>query len=105
MSSPSDATADGPPGLSQKGSVARLSLRGIEKSFDTNVVLSGIDLDVNDGELVALLGENGAGKSTLSSIIAGLYPPSAGSMSWEGQPYAPSRPGEATEAGIVLIHQ
>jgi len=69
------------------------------------VVLSGIDLDVYEGEIVALLGENGAGKSTMSSIIAGLYPPSAGTMTWEGRPYAPSRPGEAIEAGIGLIHQ
>ena len=83
----------------------RLSLRGIEKSFDTNVVLSGIDLDVYEGELVALLGENGAGKSTMSSIIAGLFPPSTGTMTWDGQPYAPTRPGEAIETGIGLIHQ
>jgi ribose transport system ATP-binding protein len=85
--------------------VPRLSLRGIEKSFDTNVVLSGIDLEVYEGEVVALLGENGAGKSTMSSIIAGLFPPSTGTMTWEGQPYAPTRPGEAIEAGIGLIHQ
>jgi len=85
--------------------VPRLSLRGIEKSFDTNVVLSGIDLDVYEGELVALLGENGAGKSTMSSIIAGLFPPSTGTMTWEGQPYAPTRPGEAIETGVGLIHQ
>jgi ribose transport system ATP-binding protein len=85
--------------------VPRLSLRGIAKSFDTNVVLSGIDLDVYEGEVVALLGENGAGKSTLSSIIAGLFPPSAGTMTWESQPYAPTRPGEAIEAGLGLIHQ
>ena len=83
----------------------RLSLRGIAKSFDTNLVLSGIDLDVYEGELVALLGENGAGKSTMSSIIAGLYPPSSGTMTWEGQPYAPTRPGEASETGVGLIHQ
>jgi ribose transport system ATP-binding protein len=89
----------------QREAVPRLSLRGIEKSFDTNVVLSGIDLDVYQGELVALLGENGAGKSTMSSIIAGLFPPSAGTMTWEGRPYAPGRPGEAIEAGIGLIHQ
>src|SRR5690349_11723402 len=89
-----------------KGETApRLSLRGIAKSFDTNVVLSGIDLDVYEGEVVALLGENGAGKSTLSSIIAGLFPPSAGTMTWESQPYAPTRPGEAIEAGLGLIHQ
>jgi ribose transport system ATP-binding protein len=85
--------------------VPRLSLRGIAKSFDTNLVLSGIDLEVYEGELVALLGENGAGKSTMSSIIAGLYPPSSGTMIWEGQPYAPTRPGEASETGIGLIHQ
>ena len=91
----------GPP----EGSVPRLSVRGIAKSFDTNQVLSGIELEVYEGEVVALLGENGAGKSTLSSIIAGLIQPSAGAMSWEGRPYAPGSPGEAIEAGIGLIHQ
>jgi ribose transport system ATP-binding protein len=105
MSSHANTVRDGTQPPSQRGAVPRLSLRGIEKSFDTNVVLSGIDLDVYEGELVALLGENGAGKSTMSSIIAGLFPPSAGTMTWEGQPYAPTRPGEAIDAGIVLIHQ
>jgi ribose transport system ATP-binding protein len=96
---------DGPRDPSQGVGIPRLSLRGIEKSFDTNVVLSGIDLDVFEGEVVALLGENGAGKSTLSSIVAGLFPPSTGTMTWEGQPYAPTRPGDASEAGVGLIHQ
>jgi ribose transport system ATP-binding protein len=106
MSSPqANADTDIPRNPSERRAVPRLSLRGIEKSFDTNVVLSGIDLDVYEGELVALLGENGAGKSTMSSIIAGLFPPSAGTMAWEGQPYAPTRPGEAIEAGVGLIHQ
>jgi ribose transport system ATP-binding protein len=105
MSSHANTAPDGPHEPSQRGAVPRLSLRGIEKSFDTNVVLSGIDLDVYEGELVALLGENGAGKSTMSSIIAGLFPPSAGTMTWESRPYAPTRPGEAIDAGIVLIHQ
>jgi ribose transport system ATP-binding protein len=105
MSSHANTVPDGPSALSKRAAGPRLSLRGIEKSFDTNVVLSGIDLDVYEGELVALLGENGAGKSTMSSIIAGLYPPSTGTMTWDGQPYAPTRPGDAIEAGIVLIHQ
>jgi len=105
MNSPSlvcnqDNTPDPP-----EGSVPRLSVRGIAKSFDTNQVLSGIELEVYEGEVVALLGENGAGKSTLSSIIAGLIQPSAGAMSWEGRPYGPGSPGEAIEAGIGLIHQ
>src|SRR6516225_11232607 len=102
MSSPqANLTPDGPRDPSQRRAVPRLSLRGIEKSFDTNVVLSGIDLDVYEGELVALLGENGAGKSTMSSIVAGLFPPSKGTMTWEGQPYAPARPGEA----IYISHR
>jgi ribose transport system ATP-binding protein len=105
MNSGPNTVPNGSDDPSQRGAVPRLSLRGIEKSFDTNVVLSGIDLDVYEGELVALLGENGAGKSTMSSIIAGIFPPSAGTMTWEGRPYAPNRPGEASEAGVGLIHQ
>jgi len=57
------------------------------------------------GEVLALLGENGAGKSTVASIIAGLVKPSAGSMAWQGAPYAPSAPVDALLAGIGLIHQ
>jgi ribose transport system ATP-binding protein len=83
----------------------RLSVRGITKSFSGNQVLTGIDLDTFPGELVALLGENGAGKSTFSSIIAGLIRPDAGTMRWNGQPYAPATPGDAIDAGVVLIHQ
>jgi ribose transport system ATP-binding protein len=105
MSPPNEnAVLDGPRDPSS-GAMPRLSLSGIAKSFDTNVVLSGIDLDVYEGEVVALLGENGAGKSTMSSIIAGLFPPSTGTMTWEGRPYAPTRPGEAIDNGIGLIHQ
>ena len=95
-----------PTGSAAKGGASpRLSARGISKSFSGNVVLTGIDLDIYPGELVALLGENGAGKSTFSSILAGLLLPDSGTMQWEGEPYAPDRPGEAIDTGIVLIHQ
>jgi ribose transport system ATP-binding protein len=92
-------------GGAAKGGAPRLSVRDISKSFSGNQVLSGIDLDIYPGELVALLGENGAGKSTFSSIIAGLIQPDAGTMQWEGRPYAPTRPGDGIDAGVVLIHQ
>jgi ribose transport system ATP-binding protein len=84
---------------------AGLTLRGIGKRFGTIRVVDGVDLDVRPGEVVALLGENGAGKSTLSSIIAGVFPPSEGTMTWNGAPYAPGSPGDAIAAGIGLIHQ
>ena len=83
----------------------RLSLRGITKAYGAVQVLHGIDLDVRQGELVALLGENGAGKSTLSSIISGLTRQDQGTMRWEGAPYAPSSPGDAIGHGLGLIHQ
>ena len=82
-----------------------LSLRGIGKRYGPNVVLSDVTLNVNPGEVLALLGENGAGKSTLSSIAAGLVTPTTGSMTWRGQPYAPQAPADALSAGIGLIHQ
>jgi ribose transport system ATP-binding protein len=105
MSSPVSNAESADKNNLSKTKVPRLSVRGIAKSFDTNQVLSGIDLDVHQGELVALLGENGAGKSTLSSIVAGLFKPSAGTMSWEGKTYEPGSPGEAIETGVGLIHQ
>ncbi|WP_225768973.1 sugar ABC transporter ATP-binding protein [Inquilinus sp. Marseille-Q2685] len=82
-----------------------LSIRGIGKAYGGITVLQDVDLDIRPGEVLALLGENGAGKSTLSSVISGLVPPSTGSMTWQGQPYAPASPGEAIAAGIGLIHQ
>ncbi|MGI0525506.1 sugar ABC transporter ATP-binding protein [Rhizobium giardinii] len=82
-----------------------LSLRGISKRYGPLEVLRNVSLDVYPGEVVALLGENGAGKSTLSGIIAGSRTPSEGTMTWQGQPYAPASPREAIDKGVVLIHQ
>ncbi len=88
-----------------EGRGVRLSVSGITKSFALVTVLHGIDCDVRDGEVVALLGENGAGKSTLSGIIAGSLQPNAGAMTFEGKPYRPANPRAAIAAGVGLIHQ
>jgi len=82
-----------------------LSLRAIEKSYGPIKVVRGVDLDIYPGEVVALLGENGAGKSTVSNIMSGTVKPSAGTMTWLGQPYAPADPRAAMDAGIGMIHQ
>jgi ribose transport system ATP-binding protein len=82
-----------------------LSIRGIGKKYGQVTVLSDVNLDVRRGEVLALLGENGAGKSTVSSIIAGLVPPTTGTLVWQGQPYAPQSPADALLSGIGLIHQ
>jgi ribose transport system ATP-binding protein len=82
-----------------------LIVKGVSKRFDATQALDSIDLEVQPGEVVALLGENGAGKSTLSNIIAGTFAPDTGTMEWRGRPYAPAEPGEAIAAGIGMIHQ
>ena len=82
-----------------------LRVSGVTKQYPGTTAVQDVDLDIFPGEVVALLGENGAGKSTLSSIIAGVTQPTTGSMTWNGNPYAPATPGEAIASGIGLIHQ
>ena len=82
-----------------------LEVKKVSKSYGTAKVLNEVSFEVRPGEVVALLGENGAGKSTISSIIAGSVNHDSGTMSWKGQDYNPSSPGNAIQKGIGLIHQ
>ncbi|RMI47189.1 ABC transporter ATP-binding protein, partial [Actinomadura harenae] len=78
---------------------ALLTVRGLTKSFagaDGELpVLSGIDLTVRDGEIVALLGKSGSGKSTLLRCLAGLIPPTEGSVAYRGEVLTGENPGTA----------
>ena len=80
-------------------------VKKVSKSYGTAKVLNEVSFEVRPGEVVALLGENGAGKSTISSIIAGSVNHDSGTMTWKGQDYNPSSPGNAIQKGIGLIHQ
>ncbi|HEX7771566.1 MAG TPA: ATP-binding cassette domain-containing protein, partial [Pyrinomonadaceae bacterium] len=82
-----------------------LKLSKISKSFGPTVALDGVDLELRQGEVHALIGENGAGKSTLMNIIAGSLQPDQGTMAINGKPYAPSNPLDARTRGLSLIHQ
>src|SRR5690242_5946590 len=64
---------------------AVIKIRGLEKSFGTNKVLRGIDLDVHRGENVVVLGRSGTGKSVLIKIISGLLKPDSGTVTVLGQ--------------------
>lgn len=82
--------------------MARLGLQGIRKSFDKTEVLKGINLEVEDGEFMSLVGASGCGKSTLLRIIAGLESPDAGSVSIDGRPADEANP---KERNIAMVFQ
>ena len=82
-----------------------LRMEGITKSFPGVKALSGVSLEVHEGEVLALLGENGAGKSTLIKIIAGVQPQDSGRMEFNGQEVRFTDPMEAKAAGVSVVYQ
>lgn len=82
-----------------------LSVRDIYKSFSRNQVLKGINLEVCQGEVLALIGGNGAGKSTLMKIIMRIYEQDQGDIYFNNKKVASSKPLEAMECGMYLVPQ
>ncbi len=82
-----------------------LDCRGIVKSFPGVQALRGVDFMVRAGQVHGLVGENGAGKSTLTKVLAGLYPPDAGTLALDGKPLSLRGTDEALAHGIVTVHQ
>ena len=82
---------------------ALLQLRGLRGGYGRAEVLRGIDLDVQHGEIVALLGSNGAGKSTLNNIVSGVVPASAGTVIFDGQDITNRHYREVVKAGLIQV--
>ena len=82
-----------------------LEVRGVTKRFPGVVALSGVDLQVREGEVVALIGENGAGKSTLMKILAGVQSADEGELLIGGEVKQFTGVHDAQKAGVALIHQ
>ena len=82
-----------------------LKLNGITKNFGGIHALAGVDLKLERGQVLGLMGDNGAGKSTLIKIIAGSYPATSGTISLDNKIVTFGRPREARDAGIEMVHQ
>ena len=82
-----------------------LEMKGIVKSFGPVKALKGVDLDLRAGEVHALMGENGAGKSTLMKVLTGIHDANEGTIHYNGKQVAYSKPKDAMEDGIVIVHQ
>jgi simple sugar transport system ATP-binding protein len=83
----------------------KLELRGITKRFPGVVANDNVNLTLNTGEVLSLIGENGAGKSTLMSVLYGMYKPDEGDILLDGSPKVFSSPADAIAAGIGMVHQ
>ncbi len=82
-----------------------LELKGITKRFPGVLANDHIDLTLNEGEVLALLGENGAGKSTLMNVLYGLYAPDEGEIYVRGKKVEIHGPNDAIALGIGMVHQ
>ena len=85
--------------------MALLELKGIAKHFGAIEALKGVDLAMDEGEVVGLMGDNGAGKSTLVKVIAGNFRPSEGEIRIGGEVKHFHKPVDARAEGIEVVYQ
>jgi ABC-type sugar transport system ATPase subunit len=82
-----------------------VSVRGLSKSFGHVRALQAVDLDIRQGEVLAIVGDNGAGKSTLTKILSGVFPPDRGEIHVGGQLVRIANPHHARDLGIATVFQ
>jgi simple sugar transport system ATP-binding protein len=85
--------------------MALLELQGVAKHFGAIEALKGVDLTIEPGDVMGLMGDNGAGKSTLVKIIAGNFPPSEGEIRLGGKTCHFHKPVDARAEGIEVVYQ
>jgi ABC-type uncharacterized transport system ATPase subunit len=82
-----------------------VEMRGVVKRFGSMTALRDVDLELNPGEIHALLGENGAGKSTLMHVLSGSIRADRGEIRMDGKPVRMDSPRAARRHGVAMVHQ
>jgi len=82
-----------------------IEMRGITKTFGSVVANNNININLRQGEILALLGENGSGKTTLMNMLSGIYAPDAGEILVDGKPVSITSPEDSKKLGIGMVHQ
>jgi ABC-type branched-subunit amino acid transport system ATPase component len=82
-----------------------LRLQSVSKAFGGLQVISALDLDVGDGEIVSVIGPNGAGKTTLFNLVTGMYRPDAGDILLDGESLVGLAPHKITNRGVARTFQ
>src|SRR5215471_11058883 len=91
--------------MATTAATATLELRDVYKSFGSVQALRGVDFEVRDGEVMALVGDNGAGKSTLIKCVAGIYSIDDGEVLFDGKEVSIHGPKDAAKLGIEVVYQ
>jgi len=82
-----------------------LETKGLSKMFGALVALDNLDISINDGEIVGLVGPNGSGKTTWINVVSGFLPPTAGSALYKGQSIVGLAPYQIAERGLIRTFQ
>src|SRR4051812_28957633 len=80
-----------------------LDVADLRGGYGNIEVLRGLSMNIQSGEIVALLGSNGAGKSTLNNTVCGLFPAFSGRVSFEGRDITRAHPAEIVAAGLIQV--
>src|ERR1700756_55196 len=91
------------PTLARRSPMALLELEDVVVAYGNIQALKGLSLQVEEGEIVALLGANGAGKSTTLRAISGLMPPLSGTLTFAGRHLGGLSPGAIVKLGIAHV--
>ena len=91
--------------MEKETKVAAVSMKNITKTFGSVIANDKVNLDIDKGEILSLLGENGSGKTTLMNMLSGIYFPDEGQIFINGKEEVIKSPKDALRLGIGMVHQ